>query len=115
LKAGETYQFNISDEQQWQDANIVCDANGWSSDELPWFKEIVVEHLEKLRRVPDANWFELCGSLNDNEEYFRIGKGGESHQYTATNDAELYTFANDLISKYNNNEGSLLVTVTRIA
>ena len=115
LKKGQTYQFNIAADQQWQDASIVCDASGWISDDLPWYQETVVKHLEDNRRLPDANWFELCGSLDDNENYFRIGSGGKNNQYTATRDAELYAFANDLLTKYDNNKGSILVTIERVA
>ena len=114
LKEGQIYQFEIASDQHWQDASIVCDATGWTSDELPWYKESIVKHLEDNRRLPKANWFELCGSLDDNEDYFRIGSGGEQNRYTDTRDAELYTFANDLLAKYGNNTGELLVTIKRI-
>ena len=83
---------------------------GWTSEELPHFKEAIVKHLEDNRRLSEANWFELCGSLDDDEEYFRIGKGGEK-QDTATRDAELYAFTNDLLAKYGNNQGELLIQI----
>ena len=115
LKKGQTYQFEIAADEQWQDASIVCDALGWVSSDLPWYQESVVKHLEDNRRVPDANWFELCGSLEDEEDYFRIGRGGGDNQYIAPRDAELYAFANDLLEKYGNNKGRIRVTIKRIA
>ena len=115
LKKNQTYQFDIPDDQSWLDDSIKCNASGWTSEELPWYKEAVVKHFEDNRRLPCANWFELCGSLDDNEEYFRIGNGSEKNQYTAARDFELYAFANDLLAKYGNNKGWLNVTIKRVA
>jgi hypothetical protein len=107
-----SYQFTVPDNQQWKDNDICCGPAGWTSEELPWYKEGIVKHFEKDRRVPEANWFELIGSLGDDDEYFRIGKGDEDH--SPAYDAELYAFANDMKSKYGNNEGVLMVTVKRV-
>ncbi len=114
LRKGHGYRFTIPGDQQWQDAGISCGPEGWTSEQLPWYKEKFVQHFEDDRRVPDANWFELIGSLDDNEEYFRIGSG-QGFEYIAPRDAELYAFANDLKSKYGNNRGQLSVTITRMS
>ena len=114
--AGGRYVFEIPDGEKWKDKCIVCGPDGWLSEDLPWYKEEFVELLEGRRRVPKANWFELIGSIGDDEDlYFRIGKGGDGAPYDAPEDGELYAFANDLRSMYGNNAGELSVTVRRIS
>jgi uncharacterized protein (DUF2235 family) len=113
LEKGRTYRFDIDAQQRWQDDEISCGPSGWTSDQLPWYKEHIVRAFEDKRRVPDANWFELIGSLDDDDDFFRIGAGGADGLYTATRDAELYAFANDLKTRYDNNEGQLEVKITR--
>jgi hypothetical protein len=115
LKKGHVYRFDIPEGQQWQDASISCGPEGWTSEELPWYKEGIVRMFEDRRRVPEAEWFELIGSLDDDEDYFRIGTGGSDRLYTAPRDAELYAFANDLRTRYDNNDGQLMVIITRVA
>ena len=113
LLKGNKYIFNVTQDDTWKDANIVCGPGGWESDDLPWYKEGVVQFAERYRRLPSANWFALVGALGDeDDELFLIGDGNEP--YTAARDAELYLFANDLPSKYDNNKGWLTVTVTHI-
>lgn len=40
--------------------------------------------------------------------------GDKKDPYTAPHDADLYLFANDMLTKYRNNEDSLMVTITRV-
>lgn len=109
------YTFSVDPKDTWKDASLECDANGWKTEELPWYKEEFVELFEGRRRCPKANWFELIGSLgNDDDHYFRIGLGGRGYTFQAPEDGELYAFANDLRSKYGNNTGEVVVTVTRV-
>jgi hypothetical protein len=116
LKKGATYQFDAAGGQTWMDGGMVCGPEGWRSEDLPWYKEDIVGWFESSRRCSNANWFELVGSLGDEgDSFFRIGAGGAERQYRAPRTADLYAFANDLKSKYGNNEGKLTVTVTRIA
>jgi len=116
LEEGATYQFNIGPDQKWMDAGITCGPEGWRSEDLPWYKETLVKWFEDNRRCPEANWFELVGSLGDDDKsLFRIGRGGPEHPYQAPKTADLYAFANDLDSKYDNNTGQLTVTITRTA
>lgn len=114
LESGASYRFEVPAGDTWQDADIECGPDGWSTEQLPWMKETFVEFFEPMRRCPEANWFELIGSYGDDDNsLFRIGSGASPH--TATRDTELYLFANDLPAKYDNNHGSLEVTITRIA
>jgi hypothetical protein len=114
LEKGNVYQFSCKPGDTWLDGDIECGAQGWDTEQLPGFKEFVVERFEQHRRVPDANWFELIGALGDEDDnLFRISD--DSDHYTAQMDAELYLFANDLQNKYSNNEGALEVTIKRIS
>lgn len=114
LQQGGTYQFDIAPSERWMDGGIVCGPQGWRSEDLPWLKGSLIGWFEQRRRCPAANWFELVGSLGDEgDTLFRIGTGGPEHPYRAPRDADLYAFANDLISKYGNNQGTLRVGVTR--
>jgi hypothetical protein len=116
LERGAGYAFHIAPHQKWRDASIVCGPDGWKTEDLPWFKEIVVRHVEDKRRVPEANWFELIGSVNeDGNELFRIGKGGSDHVYTPKRTGDLFCFANDLPSKYGNNRGAMHVVIERVS
>lgn len=114
LSPGAKYTFSVPENAQWQDASMWCGPEGWKSEELPWYKESIVKFFENHRRLKDANWFALVGALGDeDDELFLIGNCTNS--YTATREADLYLFANDMSSKYSNNEGSLMVTITRVA
>lgn len=113
LKAGHKYSFSVPAGAKWKDASIDCGPMGWESEQLPWYKEGFVKAFEDKRRKPDANWFALIGALGDeDDELFLIGDC--AMKYTASQEVDLYLFANDLPSKYGNNEGFLLVTVQRI-
>ena len=48
----------------------------------------------------------------EDKDLFRIGLGC---RHVARRDADLYAFANDLMSKYGNNSGELRVNVTRVS
>lgn len=116
LQAGGQYRFDIAENQKWMDGGITCGPDGWRSEDLPWYKESIVKWFDDNKRCRDANWFELIGSVDDEgDTFFRIGTGGQDRVFQATRDADLYAFANDLDAKYDNNEGSLTVTVTRTA
>jgi hypothetical protein len=117
LERGAYYTFEPEAGKTWLDASIKCTTKGWKTeDELSWVKGYIVEHFEDDRRCPDADWFELIGTLGDDDnKLFRIGEGGADKTYQAIDNGELYAFANDLLSKYGNNKGSIDVTVTRVA
>lgn len=79
---------------------------------------MVVKTLEDNRRSPSANWFELVGSIGDDEEkeiLFRIADGKDGATFTPTQDGELFAFANDVQTMYGNNSGDIDVTVKRVA
>ena len=118
LVEGASYTFAVADGDTWADASINCGPKGWVSDDLPWYKEGVVQVMERYRRLPDANWFALVGAWGDEDgkegkNLFLIGDSKKA--FIAKRDADLYLFANDMPSKYGNNDGSLMVTITRTA
>lgn len=115
IENGGAYRFDVSSDQKWMDASIACGPDGWRSEDLPWYKEGAVKFFEDKRRCPQANWFELIGAIGNNGGgFFRIGSGGPNRIYTATQSGDLYAFANDLESKYGNNEGEIFVTISRL-
>ena len=111
--AGQTYKVWTNKLDTWDDSGITCNASGWESEELGFLKESVVELFEKKRRCSQANWFELIGACDDDEDadFFRLG---QSSQFTVEHSGQLYFFANDLNSKYNNNKGLIRVFIERI-
>jgi len=112
LRAGATYTFFVPAGDTWDDASITCGPEGWRSEDQPWYESWLFKTLKKFRRLKNANWFALVGTLGDEDnDLFEIGDC--STPYVAPRDAELYLFANDMASKYDNNDGSLMVTITR--
>lgn len=116
LEAGGHYAFVVPDGAQWTDKDTKCGPDGWKTEDLPWYKKELFEVFEGRRRCPKANWFELIGTIGDDEEhFFRIGAGGADATYQAPEDGELYAFANDLRSMYGNNHGEFEIQVQRLA
>lgn len=115
LQRGGIYTFAVAADDRWADKTMVCGADGWKSEQLPFGKEQVVRQLERRRRCRQANWFELIGAYGDeDDQLFRLGDAAGGQRYKATDDGELWMFANDLKTFYGNNEGELLVTVERV-
>jgi len=120
LKKGQEYLIKTQDNSTWTDKNIEADPNGWRVDDedvkakINPFMRTAIKLSQAKRRVPDANWFTLCGSYGKDwnaKQYFAIGA---EHRFVAAHTKELYTFANDLKSKYENNKGVLRATITRL-
>jgi len=111
------YQVKVPSGQTWVDDEIQCDESGWEIDDqaFRWIKKKFIESKEDNRRVPQANWFELCGTITaDRSGHFVIGKRFQRNSFRPTREGEFYLFANDLEGKYDNNSGSLQVTVKRL-
>lgn len=118
LKAGERYRFRVDMTQTWFDATIDAHPDGWdrSNPKLSWFQRLYLRYEEDERRHPEANWFEVIGAVNrEDDELIRILQHTEGHEeYTATRTGELFAFANDHWTRYDNNLGSIVVEVTRV-
>jgi hypothetical protein len=102
---GQTYNFVVPENEKWIDWHIPCGAAGYPSTPLirPW---------EELRRVPDANWLQLIGTI-DRSAKPPIVIGSKLVDFSPPFPGRLHFFANDLAWMYWNNKGNLAVTVTR--
>lgn len=103
LVAGHTYQMSVDANDTWDDWTVITNADGYDAQNL--------EPFEPYRRVPDANWFALIGTVGLSlDEAFLIGTGTT---YTPTSTGLMFPFANDLPIMYWNNEGDVSLVVTR--
>ena len=76
-------------------------------------REVGIAFMEPFKRMPDANWFCLCGCVTDDDDYsFQIGKGPVKIKIQKS--GEFMPFANDKKTHYGNNEGKIKVKVLRI-
>src|ERR1700744_1305199 len=102
VEAGETWRFSATG--RWRDAAIPCGPDGYRC--FPW------DVLEIFPRVPDENWFCLIGMIEGRpDSVFAIGSGGE-HEFKDGGD--LIVFANDQLSRYNNNHGCVDLVMERV-
>ncbi|MFB0999121.1 MAG: DUF2235 domain-containing protein, partial [Colwellia sp.] len=120
LEKGKSYQFTVEkiaddEHQQWLNANIYSDANGWDRGDVSLgLKEIALALMAPFKRFPDAKWFSLIGSIGTaRDNTFLIGS--ELAHFTASKSGEFCAFANDLERYYGNNSGKLLLTVKCIS
>lgn len=113
LQAGQRYRIEVPGEQQWRDAGIACDAEGWNRGDIQkGIKELFIQASEPFRRCPDADWFCLVGTIGDCDDHcFKVGR---EQTFEAPATGELCLFANDLDRFYGNNMGKLKVTVERL-
>ena len=112
LKKGAVYRLEVLPHQQT-----------WTDDTLKPFtadgRVLPIYFLMKpFFRMPFVKWFALLGSIDDERStYFKIGT--LNPDYRPGKDGELVCFANDAWIRnyhyYENNDGSLEVTITRIA
>ncbi|WP_446809010.1 hypothetical protein ACH50O_17380 [Methylomonas sp. 2BW1-5-20] len=99
-----SYLFNA--QGTWLDLIIPCGPDGYTS--LLYQKD-----LENLLRLPNKNWFMLCGALDQGEHsLFGIGS---SYLYKANNNGRLFCFANDMPGWYWNNFMSIQVSIKRVS
>lgn len=118
LVAGGQYTFTIPPGQTWDDDDIDCGPEGWTpeSEDMGFFKSGIMKLAEVFKRHSEANWFEVIGAVGENDDHlFRIGDGSKANTpFVAPVEGGLYAFANDAKSKYDNNMGSMMVTVKRV-
>ena len=114
VEPGEVYDISVFKGDEWHDGKAIsCDGDGWNCDteSLGW-RELPIRMAKKLRRVPDADWFTLCATVDSKDELAK--SVGQQGKYEATDVGELQFFANDLKSKYGNNSGSLRIRIKRV-
>lgn len=97
-------RYRLEAKGRWTDLITTCNANGYS--------EPLLKFSEPLRRMPDANWFALiCAVNSDKKSLFLIGT---RQTISVLRNGILTCFANDVITMYGNNTGSVKLTVTRL-
>jgi len=103
LECGVRYTFEVLSYDGWRDGSYETDPNGYSKMSLL--------PLVPLRRHPFAKWMKLIGAEGTRAwHYFAIGMG---RTYRARSSGELYCFANDASHRYHDNDGQLVLKVTR--
>jgi hypothetical protein len=106
LIANGKYDLVVLGSQTWNDASIVSGAGGYGSHSG--------QHIwERFRRIPTADWLELIGTIGKStDSAFIMGK--KLIGFSPSISGRLYCFANDLRFMYWNNSGSIKAIVSRI-
>jgi len=102
---GQTYNFAVPNGEEWITGRTACGPDGCRSNWMirPW---------ESLRRVPEANWLQLIGTIGRSvKPPIVIGLGLIG--FTPFYPGRLYFFANDLPCMYWNNKGVIALRITR--
>jgi len=116
--SGEEYSIDIDMAQTWFDSGIACSPEGWDrqSQDFPWYQKIPIRCMEDERRCPEANWFELVGTIGKKPQApFRAltYMPNQANLCISNTAGELFFFANDLEDRYSNNLGYIQARVTR--
>ena len=99
---GETYR--ITAEGEWQDADFpATDANGFKGFTAPMFFGML------LKPMPGQWYMKLCGKVGN----WKFPIGTET-TVTMKRSGELLLFANDAKGFFDNNSGSLKVSITKL-
>lgn len=102
VQKGEQYEINSTG--SWQDADFpATDANGFKGFTAPMFFGML------LKPMPGQFYMKLCGKVGNWK--FPIGT---STTITMKRSGELFLFPNDAKGFFDNNSGSLQVSVERV-
>jgi hypothetical protein len=113
IEAGGSYEIAVPPGQTWEDGGITCGPQGWRTEDLPWYKEGFAKFFEDKRRANDVDCFTLMAALGDRDKHSqRVGQGTTLNP---TETYDLYFYANDLKSRYGNNEGFIDVSIKRLS
>lgn len=96
-------QYTLAAQGEWHDASIGTGPQGYASPNAGF------RAVERWRRAPEARWFELVGSI-DQDVLFRIGAGTT---LLVAKSGVIVCFANDLPFMYWNNKGAITLTLRR--
>lgn len=113
VEPGNSYGVcDISIDKPLSDGGIeIPTANGLRSHEAPKILSKIIWQISVwMRRVPNANWFELIALIEETGETFRIAKEAS---FKPKGGGRLYFFVNDVPFAYRNNKGRLSLTVVR--
>jgi hypothetical protein len=103
--SGQVFSFNVPSGEEWIDWQKAYGADGYGSTYLirPW---------EIFRRVPQAKWFQLIGTIGKSIKSPVI-IGSKLVNFLPAFPGRLYLFANDVPWMYWNNRGMIALRVTR--
>lgn len=112
MTAGQTYQFSVSPNDTWKNCTgcllgleKTCDANGYAKGPTDFPRQSSYNMMTLV-----GEHFRNNDAASYNNVHFKIGT---SRTYTPASDGYLNCFANDIISGYLDNSGSISVTITR--
>lgn len=114
VTAGQRYQLIARG--TWIDFYIPCAADGYPTS--GWLLHGPLGRFtrmaQRLRRVPEGNWFVLVGAVRTAGQYqnFVCGSSREAHMPAS---GQLEFFANDVPGFYWNNFGSIQLEITRLS
>ena len=103
--SGQAFNFAVPSGEEWIDWQKACGADGYGSTCFvrPW---------ELFRRVPQAKWFQLIGTIGKSIKS-PVVIGSKLLNFLPPFPGRLYLFANDLPWMYWNNRGVIAVRITR--
>lgn len=108
VEVGYLESYAIEAAGTWEDWGRSTDADGVADG-------LLQDLLSAAKRCPEAQWFQLVGSVGASEERL-FPLGTFAHWTNRTFGAgELFLFANDAPGFYWNNDGELTVRITRIS
>ena len=114
VTVGQSYQFTARG--TWIVFYIPCAADGYPTP--GWLLQgppgRLTRMVQRLRRVPEGNWFVLVGAVRAAGQYqnFVCGSSREAHMPAS---GQLEFFANDVPGFYWNNFGSIQLEITRLS
>lgn len=113
LEKGATYRFSTQDDAIWYDNSHPVSIKGWNrAQQTIGIKQQAIELFTPYRRATNAQWFALMGCINHNDETaFLITNGCEVR---ISQSGEFTPFANDIHKDYQQNSGSIDLTIIRL-
>jgi len=100
VNAGETWSFSAHG--RWKDWWISCGPDG--------YRNFLADIFQIEPRFAGQNWFCLCGEVEGTDDRFAIGRGC-THSFKKS--GQVIFYANDLLTKYGNNHGSVELKAVR--
>ena len=114
VTAGQCYQ--LAARGTWIDFYIPCAADGYPTP--GWLLRgplgLPTRIAQRLRRVPEGNWFVLAGAVRAGGDCQYFASGG-SREVRMPASGQLALFANDVPGFYWNNFGSIRLEITRLS
>ncbi|KAF7764192.1 hypothetical protein PCIT_b0118 [Pseudoalteromonas citrea] len=113
LEKGATYRFSTQEEAIWYDNGHPTNIKGWNrAKQTIGVKRHAIELFLPYKRATNAQWFALIGCIEHNDDTaFLITNTCEVR---INHSGEFTPFANDINKDYQQNSGSIDLTITRL-